>query len=246
MSRETKKTVQQEWDHIIDTLKRRLLDYVDSIGIKIPANLYKVEMSGSLNEGYDVAPYYSYPFATWPTNSKRVTKKDIERINANIGSFQGFSKEKLSFEYKYKWNPEYGPASTGISLKDFEAMRPPYFIDKSLAEAYSNQIKEQRRIDKEFDELHKKDASYDYTRNGYKFLGWQNSWKHVYFDENGKETDDPAKRRTFGYRTQDYPEYGNCRDQKHRTIEVSHDNRGSEHSVSCPICKIMWKYDSSD
>ncbi|MTV78222.1 hypothetical protein GM535_13470, partial [Streptococcus pneumoniae] len=45
---------------------------------------------------------------------------------------------------------------------------------------------------------------------GYKYLGYQNGWKNVYFDEDGVETTDPKKRRSFGYRKEDYPEYMEC------------------------------------
>lgn len=86
---------------------------------------------------------------------------------------------------------------------------------------------------------------------GYKFLGWQNGWKHVYFDEDGNQTTGDTSngekpKRTFGYTKEDYPEYRNCVDSGHQRDNISHDNRGSEHTVSCDICKIYWKYDSSD
>lgn len=86
---------------------------------------------------------------------------------------------------------------------------------------------------------------------GYKFLGWQNGWQHVYFDENGNQTTgDISKgekpKRTAGYLKEDYPEYGICREQKHKCDEVHHNRRGSENTVSCDICKIYWKYDCSD
>ena len=29
---------------------------------------------------------------------------------------------------------------------------------------------------------------------GYKFLGWQNGWKHVYFDEDGNQTTGDASK----------------------------------------------------
>jgi hypothetical protein len=90
------------------------------------------------------------------------------------------------------------------------------------------------------------DKNFDYETNGYKFLGWQNGWKHVYFDKNGNETNDETLKETFGYSTKDYPEYGNCRDLKHKCTAVQHDSRGAENTVSCPICKIYWKYDCSD
>lgn len=86
---------------------------------------------------------------------------------------------------------------------------------------------------------------------GYRFLGWQNGWKHVYFDEDGNQTTgDPSKgekpKRTFGYTKEDYPEYANCIEQKHVRHEIQHNSRGSENTVSCDVCKIYWKYDCSD
>jgi hypothetical protein len=81
---------------------------------------------------------------------------------------------------------------------------------------------------------------------GYKFLGWQNSWKHVHFDKDGKQTDDRSKAVSFGYLTKDYPEYGKCRELGHKYDEVQHNQRGSENTCSCDICKIYWKYDCSD
>lgn len=100
--------------------------------------------------------------------------------------------------------------------------------------------------EKTFKNEHGKDTKYNYNQNGYKFLGWQNGWKHVYFDEDGNlcsETNKPSK--TAGYLTSDYPEYGKCRDLKHMRIEVQHNRSGSENTVSCPECKIYWKYDCS-
>lgn len=81
---------------------------------------------------------------------------------------------------------------------------------------------------------------------GYKFLGWMNGWKNVYLDENKQVTTDESKYKYFDYLTSDHPEYGGCRDAKHKVDEVSHSNRGSENTCSCDICKIYWKYDCSD
>lgn len=86
----------------------------------------------------------------------------------------------------------------------------------------------------------------DLQKQNYVFLGWQNGWKHVYFDEKGNETTDTEKRKSFGYAERDYPEYGACRRQKHVLDEVQHNQRGSENTVSCDICRIYWKYDCSD
>lgn len=89
------------------------------------------------------------------------------------------------------------------------------------------------------------------NEKGYKFLGWQNGWKHVYFDEDGNiTTGDTLKGeksiKTFGYRKEDYPEYANCREYHHQTRHISESSRGYENTVICDICKIYWKYDSSD
>lgn len=86
---------------------------------------------------------------------------------------------------------------------------------------------------------------------GYKFLGWQNGWKHVYFDEDGKITTGDASKgekpkKYFGYTKEDHPEYATCYELKHKTDEVQHSIRGYENTVSCDICKIYYKYDSSD
>lgn len=76
------------------------------------------------------------------------------------------------------------------------------------------------RID--FYNKHSKDVHYNYDANNYKFLGWLN---------NGT----PQKNK----------DYINCINEKHRLVDVSHDRSGCENIVSCPICKIYWKYDSS-
>jgi hypothetical protein len=81
--------------------------------------------------------------------------------------------------------------------------------------------------------------------SNYKFLGWMNGWKHVYFNDN-KEVVDRDKATGFGYLPKDYPEYCSCVEANHPRHEVSRGNRGYENTVSCDICKIYWKYDSSD
>lgn len=251
MEIQTLSTNQRKWDFLQAELKRRLAELVKANFNELPKELYKVEFSGKVNEGVDVEPYYLWPFNTF-MNGKSPSKKEIEQLTDDLSKDIPLTVDKLSFQYSYYWDEEKKSKSkTGISYKDFLSMKPPYFVYKSDAQEYSDSIKDKRRVEKEFDELHKKDKNYDYRGNGYKDLGWQNSWHHVYFDEDGKETTgDILKgekpKKTFGYKKEDYPEYGNCIEQKHRTIEVSHDNRGTQHDVSCPICKLVWHYDSSD
>jgi hypothetical protein len=58
---------------------------------------------------------------------------------------------------------------------------------------------------------------------GYKFLGWMNGWGHPYPEE-----------------------YEFCKNLGHVPNEVSYSDRGYDHTVYCDICKLYWKYDSSD
>jgi hypothetical protein len=104
---------------------------------------------------------------------------------------------------------------------------------------------------KKYFEKHKKTPEYDYKANGYNFLGWQNGWVHVHYDEDGNITSgDTSKgekpKKSFGYDSSKHPEYASCVKEKHQLIEVQHNRRGSENTVSCPICMIYWKYDCSD
>jgi hypothetical protein len=57
---------------------------------------------------------------------------------------------------------------------------------------------------------------------GYKHLGWANGWR-----------DRPE-------------ELLKCIELKHERDYVAHDKRGFENTASCDICKIYYKYDSSD
>lgn len=80
---------------------------------------------------------------------------------------------------------------------------------------------------------------------GYKFLGWLNGWSSIMLDADRNVTDDPKKCRFHGgYHNQ--PEYTACEEAKHHRDHLQHNQRGSENTVSCDICKIYWKYDCSD
>lgn len=93
---------------------------------------------------------------------------------------------------------------------------------------------------------HRNDINHLLVQNNYKFLGWQNGWNHVFFEENHNITEDESKIKSFGYLKEEHPEYVSCHEQNHKIDEVQVNQRGSENVVSCDICKIYWKYDSSD
>lgn len=84
------------------------------------------------------------------------------------------------------------------------------------------------------------------TDANYKFLGWQNGWHHIYLDKDKNPTTDKSKQVYFDYTKEQYPEYRNCLDSGHKRENLQHDNRGSENTVWCEVCKIYWKYDCSD
>ena len=81
---------------------------------------------------------------------------------------------------------------------------------------------------------------------GYKYLDYKNGWKSVEFDKDGRVTTDREKAVSFGYLTEDNPEYGKCRDAGHKVKNRQHNSRGSNCTYWCTECKIFWKVDMSD
>lgn len=235
----------EKWNLRIAIIDKKLRDWVNTICDNIPEKFYLVHPSGRINECFITEPYYIYPFNTF-FKGKTPTKQEITKLYLDSQEDLVFTTDKLSFNHYYIWNEAGNKAKTGISYKDLFPPAKNIFLNKDDADAYGQIIIDQRAKDLAFDTLHKKDKHYDYAANGYKFLGWQNSWKDTWYDESGNETTDRAKRKSTGYSKENYPEYRSCRDQGHRTIEVSHDNRGTQHDVSCPECKLLWRYDSSD
>jgi len=239
------KTNLEKWNYYLGLLNKKADAFMDEISPIIPSVFYKVELSGDIRTCNVLNRHYSFGLYF---NGKKPNKKDVEKIQLACNSDIDFTANNAYFDYSYVWGVSDGKertAQTAIHVKDvFE--NNVVFLSLADAEVKSKEITAKNAEEKLFKETHKKDANYKYAENGYKFLGWQNGWKNVYFDADGNVTDDKTKRKTFGYLTADYPEYGKCKEQKHRTIEVSHNQRGSENTVSCPICKIYWKYDCSD
>jgi len=245
------KTNLEKWNYYLSIINDKTKKFIDlqKEGKFIPKVYYVVYPIGKIAERTIIDVEYSHFKHNGKTyfNGKNPTKKDVKEIVEYSTKEIPFSTDNIYFKYSEIWNKEKNRIF--ISSVGFNDVINEVELFYSLldAEIRANKVLEENRIEKEFQELHKKDCNYNYTANGYKFLGWQNGWKHEYYDEDGNlcsETDKP--RKSFDYSKENYPEYRNCIDSKHKRIEVHHDSRGSENTVSCPICKIYWKYDCSD
>lgn len=233
----------EKWNFYMNDLSIKVNEFMDTINNKIPDVFWlirgvRITECKILNRHYSVGVYYS---------GNNPTRKDVEQIKILHSQGIKFNENKAYFDYSYRWGDDdkYG-AKSAIKIIDLFNSKGA-FLNKQEAIKESEKQNKKYLARKEFQELHKKDKNYNYHENGYKFLGWQNGWKHVYFDEDNNLCSESGKpHRTFGYLTKDHPEYGKCKDLKHQKIEISHNQRGSENDVSCPVCKIYWKYDCSD
>lgn len=241
------KTNLEKWNYYLGLLNKKADAFMDEINPIIPSVFYKVHLNGTLNICSVINRHYSFRGLYF--NGSNPTKKDVSKIMEFLNSKIVFDSENAFFDYSYVFmiseDGQEKTAETAIKITDVFDNKMA-FLSLSEAELKASEIVNKNEEERLFQETHKKDANYNYIENGYKFLGWQNGWNHRYFDENGNVTNDRDKAKSFGYLTEDYPEYGKCRDEKHRTIKVSHNNRGSENTVSCPTCKIYYKYDCSD
>lgn len=238
----------EKWNFYFNEITLKSNDFIKSILPIIPEVFYKVENNGEVYECTVLNAHYSHRMHYW---GKRPTNDDVQMIKGFYEDDEPFDAKNAYIDYRYCWNEENGYTSTtAINIIDLVEGKNA-FLDKETAEKVGKEKKKAFDDMIAFKEKHKKDANYSYGSNGYKFLGWQNGWKHVYFDEDGNvTTGDESKgekpRKSFGYLEADYPEYGKCIREKHRRIEVQHSRSGSENTVSCPLCMIYWKYDSSD
>lgn len=225
-----------KWNFFKEMIDERTRIFLKPFTETIPEIFYKIS-GHSVIECTFIDLTYSYEFRI-PYWTKKPSNEDVKEIERLAKMEISFEQERIFVNHSYKWS-ENNTARTAVKIKDVYAK---YDYAKSIADELKKEHDERRA----YLELHKKPVGYDYNQNGYKFLGWQNGWKHRYFDENGNVTEDQQKAKTFGYLTEDYPEFGKCRDMKHITIQVQHNQRGSENTVSCPICMIYYKYDCSD
>lgn len=246
------KTNKEKWDYYMSILDKKTNDFIETITKvnDIPECFYFIYPSGNLVKrtlkklSYS---HYKHDDSRVYFSGKTPTKIDVAELKKYSESEIPFDNNNVFYEYSEIWDVERNLISSS-AVKLFDVINEVN-IFKSLekAEECSKNTLEEYKKRTEFLETHKKDISYNYSANGYNFLGWQNGWSHVYFDEDGNLCSESGKpRRSFGYSKEQHPEYRNCVDSKHTRIEISHNNRGSENTVSCPLCKIYWKYDCSD
>jgi hypothetical protein len=241
----------EKWNYYLSIIEEKTNKFIASQkeGKKIPSIYYVVYPVGKVAERTIIDIKYSHYKHGGRTyfNGKKPTKKEVGALAAYSATDIPFTVDNLWFKYSEIWGKENNcKSSSSVRFTDVITEKGLYYSIED-AEKQGEIIRKHVEEEKAFKELHKKDGGYDYAANGYKFLDWQNGWKHDYYDEDGSLCEETGKsHKSFGYSKENYPEYRKCIDSKHRRIEVSHNQRGSENTVSCPICKIYWKYDSSD
>jgi len=245
------KTNLEKWNYYLSIVDVKTNKFINSQkeGKTIPSVYYVVYPSGKVAERTIIDIEYSHykHEGILYFTGKKPTKKEVKALAIYSDMDIPFSVENLWFKYSEVWGKENNRISTSSVMFTDVITEKGLFYSIVDAEKQGEIIRKFVEEEKAFKELHKKDGGYNYTSNGYKFLGWQNEWKDVYYDEDGNLCSETGKpHKTFVYTKEDYPEYRKCIDSKHRLIEVSLNQRGSENIVSCPICKIYWKYDCSD
>lgn len=237
----------EKWNHYKELLDSKTKEFIDSQKFVYPSKYYFVYPIGTIAERFIIDVEYSHhrhEGNKYYFNGKVPTKKDVLALQCYAESNIPFTTEYIYFKYKECWNKDNNLwSSSSVKFNDV-LNQNGLFYSLEDADKKASHLREEFTKDKEFKEQHKKDKNYNYVENGYKFLGWQNGWKHEYFDEDGTLCSVSGKpRKSFGY--VGTPEYNNCMNLKHRKIEVQHTQSGSENTVSCPVCKLYWKYDCS-
>lgn len=239
--------IPHQWEYYAKLIQCKLDEFIITTTGKIPTKLYRVHANGQIAELEVNKATYPHHLNGFDNvyKGKNPKKIDVQRIKEYYESNPQFKIEYVYLNYSFKKDGKIQFSSSSAFYFQQNSNEKD-FLTLEEAEAFAKIRIAENKIRDDFYTEHKKGANYDYNGNGYKFLGWQNSWKHVYFDKQGNVTNDPKERATFGYLETDYPEYCKCKAAKHLTIEFSANQRGTDHTVSCPVCKIYWKYDSSD
>lgn len=239
----------EKWDYYKSIIDQRTDGFVNSIifnaGVSLPSSYYYVYPSGKVVERVICSCYYNHRIHGGTTYfyGKKPTREEVELIKKYSESDIPFDRNNIFLNYEEKWD---GGMKIKSSVNYIELIneRGGNYLNIADAVIESESRLELVREKKEIQETYK---GFDFGSNGFKFLGWQNGWKHVYYDEDGNLCTESGKpRRSFGYSKEDHPEYGKCRELKHILYDEQRTRSGSENIEACPKCKIYWKYDCSD
>ena len=241
----------EKWNHykaIVDSNTNKFIQE-QLKDIKLPTSYFFVYPSGKIVEREIIGAHYTFGKEAGRNyyTGKKPTKEDIQQIMSLV-AITDFHVEKCWFDYSEIWDKEKGSRSTSaVSFVDLINEKGGIFLNRDKAIQFSEVLIAKAKEADEFYEKHRKTTSYDYGANGYKFLGWQNGWSYVKLDKDKVLCSISGKPQAYGKPDPKlYPEFTNCIDLGHQRIEVSHNRRGTENTVSCPVCKIFWKYDCSD
>jgi hypothetical protein len=226
-----------KWNNFLKVLDDRLTEFLKEQNITIPQTFYKVNGRGNIDTcDLELIKYHwKLPYTS---STNKITKIMLERIEDVVKQNTNLTVGNVYITYKASKALVNYTASVFYNefIDKTIVLRNVYFDNLEEAELKSKEFKDIILKRELFYETHKKDLSYNYEANGYKFLGWQNGWEYIRIGEEQGLTPNPVK----------YPEYSKCREQEHQLIEVRRGDRGYENIVSCPLCKIYWKYDCSD
>lgn len=239
-----------KWNYYLEILNNKTNEFIISQlkDLDVPTTIYYIYPSGKISERNILKTNYSHHRHKGKTyfSGKKPTKKEIEELKSYAESDIPFDKNNIFFDYSEKWrsdNKEYISKSS-IMLNTLIEKNNIYYTLQEAEEQQKIIIEENKINNKLKEELEK---NFNNIIKDYKFLGWQNSWKYEYYDEDGNLCSETGKpHKSYAYPRENYPEYRNCIDNKHKKIEISKNNRGTENIVICPVCKIYYKYDCSD
>jgi hypothetical protein len=231
-------SISETWNKTLAAFDNKLNKFVNE---NAPIKVEKFYSANATRVQENFVTHYSHT-CFYIDRDARPTKKRLIELKEKIENFK-LSTDSIYcyYYYLYESNGVKAKASTAIKYNDLMLI---YQMTEEEVTQVFEQEDAKRKSAKQFQETHAKDKYYNYSENGYKFLGWQNSWKYDWVDVDGNITLDPLKRK-YSRPCNTYTDFWDCRNLNHQTIEVRHDASGSENTVSCPLCKVYWKYDCS-
>lgn len=208
----------EKWNYYLSILNNRTKNFIDSnIDITIPNIFYITHNNGKIDECETIEIEYLHSRHGFKSYiGKNPTKKDIERIIEYSTNDIPFSIEYIYIKYIYLNNSEITKSS--IKFSDLKTSSN-LFKNRFDAEYKSSEILNEIKIHNNNISKYLNYTDDDYISDGFKFLGWINSWSNI----NSLE---------------DHSDYYDCIKSKHDIINI---RIGKIEISCCPICKIYWK-----